>query len=326
MLGGVACFTAGAFSFLGFVLGTINRKGWLWWNFFFVARIGDDEFDAVHLPDIPADNLGKLEEFLNREWLVSFFGELCEESFDDGGEEIFTCEEDVIALPVEGVDALEGVLGHGEPLSVFVAVFADEAEFAVEEADAVMGFDVFACDGVVAAGEVGGFAAGDFKAGCPEVVGPGFARGEAGDGAWGGRPDVAAEFAVEGFFIEGRGFAIEPGGVDEVVLRVADPGRGEDFGALGCALALLRGSFLDAWADDGVVGVGDLVEEDFVCFVEACAAVFVVFCGPDDVLVGGVVEEKGLEDFGRQFVFGDVGDTKDSIHVQSFCRGCCFLV
>ena len=55
---------------------------------------------------------------------------------------------------------------------------------------------------------------------------------------------------------EGGGNA-EPRGVDEIVLRVDDPGGGEDFGALDGAAALDVRGLGGAGADDAAVGAGN---------------------------------------------------------------------
>ena len=97
--------------------------------------------------------------------------------------------------------------------------FGHNAEFAIEDSDALREGNEFAGHGVVATHEIRAFAAGDFHAGGADIILPCLAFGE--NDALGRRLPAVVAFVAD---VEHVGTS-EPGFVDEVVLCIANPGR-----------------------------------------------------------------------------------------------------
>ena len=139
------------------------------------------------------------------------------------------------------------------------------------------------------------------RAGQADVVAPGATFGEE-DGALGGLPVAVPALGKD----EGRGGA-EPGCVDEVVLRVDDPGRGEDLGTLDGATALDVRGLGGARADDAAVLTGDGLQADFVLRVVAQRGI--VLRAPEDVAPRRPVLQEDVEHAGddlHQVILEDV--------------------
>lgn len=137
---------------------------------------------------------------------------------------------------------------------------------------------------IVSADDVRGFSAGDFQTQIPDVVEPGLA-GRKGDFA--GIDDPTA-FPIGGDVLMVEHIApAEPGLVDEVVLCIAYPCRGEDFRhALNPALLGIPG-FEDAGHDDVAVPAGDALRLYRVKIPVAFAQMGIIVRGPEDVLLPG---------------------------------------
>ena len=100
------------------------------------------QYDSVHLPDVPADDLGELKQGLRRPIQARTLvpEEIRVEAFNDRKQDIFPCEQDVVALPVEAIDALNGALGVVQPILHIARsdVFGNDPQLAIQKADSVI--------------------------------------------------------------------------------------------------------------------------------------------------------------------------------------------
>ena len=117
--------------------------------------------EAVHLPDVPDDPLDDGREELDLRRLSPALLMVVAKR----QEQIHTRDEEAVALVFVAVAGLIGAECPFRPFSAIGSVLTDDAELAVEEADALFDWqDARAGRAVVARDEVGSFAAGDLEA------------------------------------------------------------------------------------------------------------------------------------------------------------------
>ena len=251
---------------------SVAKKGLFYMNVF-VAGIRDDTFEAVHLPEVPGNDFGDFTGLILGGCLAEFVLVIVKE----GVEGVFAGKEEVISLPFVAVSSLVSQLGSGVPFFLRGRVLCYYAEFAAQKSNALSYGDDVAGDGIVAADEVRSLAAGDLQTDVGYIVLPGLA-------VLGGKfYRVGVGFpAFIGFLVEGA-IAAKPLGINEVVLGVADPGRGEDFTFVTNTGLLLLLSLADAGLDDVAVVAGDGLYVDLLAFGIFGAKRLVIVGGPNDV-------------------------------------------
>ena len=93
----------------------------------------------IHLPNVPDDDVRDFsEEFHRRGHVEARF-----ERFLERLEEIDPGDQEVIALKFVAVTGFDGAACPTKPVAAAVRVFVDEAEFPVEDADALGNWDMF---------------------------------------------------------------------------------------------------------------------------------------------------------------------------------------
>lgn len=250
-------------------------------------------------------------------------GEIILVMLDEGFEQCLACQEEAVALPLiaQGVaisfqrpsapelgfarNFLGALLGVGDD-----GVFGHNAELAIEDSDALREGYEFAGHGVVATHEIRPLAAGDFHAGGADIVLPRLAFGE--NDALGRRLPAVVAFVAD---VEHVGTS-EPGFVDEVVLRIANPGRGEDLGHLLGAVELLLARLEHARLNEVPMFAGDALGRDSVVPLIAGTEVGVVIGGPKDGALRRVVEQQGGEHLriaAQKLTFGDINFVGDHV-------------
>ena len=143
----------------------------------------------------------------------------------------------------------------------------------------------FARHRIVATRQVRALAAGDFQAGGANIVLPRLAFRK--NNALARRfPTVGALVAA----VEHVGTS-EPGFVDKVVLRIANPGRGEDFGHLFGAVELLFARLEHPRLNHAPVFARDALGRDRIVPLIADTQVGIVVGGPKDGTMRRVVEQ-----------------------------------
>ena len=86
-------------------------------------RDGNGVFESVHLPKVPADNVGRLFKRL----VQRFLAELIDIMVVEIEEQVLASQQQVVTLPLVAVDALERILGPFEPLAGSVCILGDDA-------------------------------------------------------------------------------------------------------------------------------------------------------------------------------------------------------
>ena len=85
-----------------------------------VATVRHDTFQPVHLPDVPRDDVGDVVDRLRQR----VFAELGTVVFHKRGKHGFTGDEQAVALPFVGIDALESFLRGFQPFAGSSRVFS----------------------------------------------------------------------------------------------------------------------------------------------------------------------------------------------------------
>lgn len=178
-----------------------------------------------------------------------------------------------------------GLLGRTAVGGGGEGVFGHDAELAIEQTDALPEGYEFARHRIVATRQVRALAAGDFQAGGANIVLPRLAFRK--NNALARRfPTVGALVAA----VEHVGTS-EPGFVDKVVLRIANPGRGEDFGHLFGAVELLFARLEHPRLNHAPVFARDALGRDRIVPLIADTQVGIVVGGPKDGTMRRVVEQ-----------------------------------
>ena len=192
-----------------------------------------------------------------------------------------------IGLQCPGAPRLifRGLLGRTSVGGGGEGVFGHDAELAIEQTDALPEGNEFARHRIVATHQVRAFAAGDFQTGGANIVLPRLAFRK--NNALARRfPTVGALVAA----VEHVGTS-EPGFVDKVVLRIANPGRGEDFGHLLGAVELLFARLEHPRLNHAPVFARDALGRDRIVPLIADTQVGIVVGGPEDGTMRRVVEQ-----------------------------------
>ena len=105
-------------------------------DFLFSVGIRDEIGDAVHLEDIPRDDIGDMVEalcvYLGLD--VMLLAEVVV-ILNEGDKDIFSCDEEVVTLVFEGIDTTECLVGIFTPVCEVFCVFANDPEFAIKQSD-----------------------------------------------------------------------------------------------------------------------------------------------------------------------------------------------
>jgi len=133
-----------------------------------VATVRYDTFQSVHLPHVPRNDVGDVVDGF-RQWVFSELGTVV---FDKGGKHGFTGDKQAVSLPFVGINTLVGFLRGFQPFAGSFGVLADHAQFTVKQSDTVGKRNNRACGGVIAADDIGRFAAGDFKTCVTDIILP----------------------------------------------------------------------------------------------------------------------------------------------------------
>ena len=157
-------------SFLAFFAQQSQHWRYIFRNNVIFARHWNDKLDAIHLKNIPRNNLGNVLE--KRDMVVANFfieidllsGEFVVPVVDKSIEKIFAREQEIIALPLVAIGTLIGDLGPGEPFGFVVAILGNSLQFAIQKANSVAKFENFlATRSVVTTNDEGSFAASNLK-------------------------------------------------------------------------------------------------------------------------------------------------------------------
>ena len=81
----------------------------------------------------------------------------------------------------------------------------------------------------------------------------------------------------------------EPALINQIILLIANPARGEHLGFFSCSAILCILCFGDSWLDDGGEHSGNQLRCNLGEFLKSGAEVFVVGGGPDDIAIGGFI-------------------------------------
>ena len=134
-----------------------------------VAAVGNDEFQPIHLEQVPPDDIGDVHHRFHRRHLAELILVVVDKSVEHG----LTRQQKVVALPLKPIGALIGFLGIGEKLRRGHGIFAHHAQFAVDDAATVVQHgEVFARRSVVAIAKIRTLATGDFQAVVAHIVFP----------------------------------------------------------------------------------------------------------------------------------------------------------
>ena len=225
-------------------------------------------------------------------------GEIILVMLDEGSEQCLACQEEAVALPLIAQGVAIGLQSPSAPELAFArnflgallevggdGVFGHNAELAIEDSDALREGYEFAGHGVVATHEIRPLAAGDFQAGGANIVLPRLAFRE-NDALARRFPAVGALVAA----VEHVGTP-EPCFVDKVVLRIANPGRGEHFGHLLGAVELLFARLEHPRLNHAPVFARDALGRDRIVPLIAGTQVGIVVGGPENGTMRRVVEQ-----------------------------------
>ena len=246
--------------------------------------------ETVHLPDVPDDPLDDGREELDiRRLSPALLMVVAERQ-----EQIHTRDEEAVALVFVAVAGLIGAECPFRPFSAIGSVLTDDAELAVEEADALFERqDARAGRAVVARDEVGSFAAGDLEAARVDIalperhLAPRLRR--EGNRVLADAPGMIRVSRIE------YALPAEPLAVEMVVHLVAEPGGGEYLCLFPCARSLILLRFLDARPDaSGMAQEGGALH--LIGIEEAGAAVRIGVSRPDDVPFRRHVPEQPIEE------------------------------
>ena len=271
-------------------------------------RVGE----AVHLPQVPRHHLRRLVELLVGGSLAPARAQV----LGEGLQHVDSCDEQVVALVLEGVGCLERRERPLEPFLACLGLLAHHAEFSVKEAHALGHGQGAAGHGVIAAAHERCLAAGDLEPGGLHVGVPPVPLGLGELDRLGCRGPAPRALVVHSLGVEGVA-PPEPRLIDVVVHLVAQPRGREHLGAALCALALPLGLLGDARLDDAAVRAAYLLDSYLVGARIPLAQALVLVVGPDDVLARRAVGQQRL-----QHVRGvAAAEAPDEVLVQNLALG-----
>ena len=187
-------------------------------------------------------------------------------------------EQQAVSLPLVAVGGFVSILCGFNPFFLGPGVLGNDTEFAVQDADAVLDRNGIAGDGVIATEKIGCFATGDLQADVFDIIQPGLPVN-----GWERNRRLFRDPSFVAFLVERTFVAAEPRFVDQVVLGVADPGRGEDLAFVAGTGLLFFFGLADARLDDTAVRAIDGLKGNLPIFRVGGAEVAVIVRRPEDV-------------------------------------------
>ena len=241
-------------------------------KFFLRRPIGDGTRQAVHLPNVPDNDVDELLP-LRLRWLPLPAGL---QILLEGHQQIDAGNQHIIPLELKPIGHLKRPDRPLQPFRLILRVLIDHTQLSIQQADALGDRDHLARLHIIAADQIGCLAAGDLQPLGVHILFPVLLRRENHRWSW---PALAEEHLADA----------EPHLVCVVVHFPADPKRGEHLRVLAGPFRLLLHRFPGAGLDDTGIGTSDQVRGDCLVPLISRTEGAIGIGRPHDVLFCGLI-------------------------------------